>query len=51
MADKLNWLGKHLVLIRYLNVADAAAKEGYKIPPELEEIFSGAAGAEDAFSA
>ena len=47
MADKLEWLGKHLVLIRYTSVADAAANENYKIPVELEELFSGITGAQD----
>ena len=47
MADKLEWLGKHLVLIRYLTVADAAAKENYKIPPELEDLFTGVSGAQE----
>jgi len=47
MADKLDWLGRHLVLIRYLNVADAVAKEKYKIPPDLEDLFAGITGAEE----
>jgi hypothetical protein len=47
MADKLDWLGRHLVLIRYLSVADVCAKEGYKISPNLEDLFTGAGGAED----
>ncbi|MDR2633691.1 MAG: hypothetical protein LBC51_08745 [Treponema sp.] len=45
MADKLNWLDKHLVLIRHLTVADAVSSEGYKIPPELEDLFGGVSGA------
>jgi hypothetical protein len=47
MADKLDWIGRHLVLIRYLSVADVCAKEGYKISPNLEDLFAGAGGAED----
>jgi hypothetical protein len=47
MADKLDWLNKHLTFIRYLTVNDAADKEGYKIRPDLAEHFVGAAGAED----
>jgi hypothetical protein len=48
MADKLDWLGKHLVLIRHLTVADAAGAEAYKIPLELDDVFEGVSGAEDA---
>jgi hypothetical protein len=48
MADKLDWLGKHLVLIRHLTVADAAGAEAYKIPPDLDDVFEGVSGAEDA---
>jgi hypothetical protein len=48
MADKLDWLDKHLVFIRYLTVADAVSEEAYKIPPELDHIFEGVQGAADA---
>ncbi|MFP3040549.1 hypothetical protein LQZ19_01895 [Treponema primitia] len=48
MADKIDWLNRHLVLLRYLAVADAAEKEGYKIPPQEEELFALNPGAEDA---
>jgi hypothetical protein len=47
MADKLDWLGKHLVLLRRLSLEEAAAAEGYKIPPELEDLFEGVTGAAD----
>jgi hypothetical protein len=47
MADKLNWLNKHLTLIRYLTVEDVIAKEGYKIRPDLEDLFTGVSGAEE----
>jgi hypothetical protein len=47
MADKLDWLGKHLVLLRHLSVADAVASEGYKIPPDLAGLFEGVNGAAD----
>lgn len=46
MADKLDWLGRHLVLVRHRDVQDAIAKENYKIPPPLEGLFAGVAGAE-----
>jgi hypothetical protein len=46
MADKLDWLNKHLVLIRYTTLADAVEKEGYKIRPDLAELFVGETGAE-----
>jgi hypothetical protein len=48
MADKLDWLNKHLVLVRYLTVEDAAAKEGYKLNPDVAELVEGVAGAEEA---
>jgi hypothetical protein len=48
MADKLNWLNKHLVLVRYLTVEDAAAKEGYKLTPDVAELIEGITGAEEA---
>jgi hypothetical protein len=47
MADKLDWLNKHLTLIRYLTVADTVEKEGYKIRPDLEEHFEGVRGVEE----
>jgi hypothetical protein len=47
MADKLDWLNKHLALVRYLTVTDAAEKENYKIRPDLAEYFVGAEGAEE----
>ena len=47
MADKLDWMNKHLVLLRYITLADAAEKEGYKIRPDLAELFVGMNGAEE----
>jgi hypothetical protein len=47
MADKLDWLNNHLVLIRYLTVADTAARENYKIPPDQAEHFVGVSGTEE----
>jgi hypothetical protein len=46
MSDKLDWLNRHLTLLRYTTVADAVAKEGYKIRPDLEAVFAGTPGAE-----
>ena len=46
MADKLDWLNKHLILLRYLTIADVSAKEQYKIRPDLAELFTGVTGAE-----
>ncbi|MDR0554225.1 MAG: hypothetical protein LBG76_05430 [Treponema sp.] len=46
MADKLDWLNKHLVLIRYTSLSDVIEKEGYKIRPDLAELFKGETGAE-----
>ena len=47
MPDKLDWLGQHLVLIRYLNMADVCAKEGYTIPPDLADLYEGVSGVQD----
>ncbi|GHU39410.1 hypothetical protein FACS1894190_03890 [Spirochaetia bacterium] len=47
MADKLDWLNKHLVLLRYITVADVAAKENYKIRPDLAFLFEGVHNVED----
>jgi hypothetical protein len=47
MADKLDWLHKHFVLIRYVSVADAAEKEQYRLRPDLAELAEGVSGAED----
>jgi hypothetical protein len=47
MADKLDWLGKHLILLRHLTVADAVKEENYKIRPDLEPDFTGVSAAEE----
>jgi hypothetical protein len=47
MADKLDWLHKHFVLIRYVSVADAAEKEQYRLRPDLAELAEGVSGSED----
>ena len=47
MAEKLDWMNKHLVLLRYIHINDVIEKESYKIRPELEEHFIGTNGAED----
>ncbi|MDR3170121.1 MAG: hypothetical protein LBU17_00670 [Treponema sp.] len=47
MSDKLDWLNKHLVLIRCVTMDDAIGKEGYKIRPDLEELCAGVKGAEE----
>ena len=47
MADKLDWLNKHLVLLRYVSLKDVIEKEGYKIRPDLEELFTGMNSAEE----
>jgi hypothetical protein len=41
MADKLDWLGKHLVFMRHTAVEDAVVKENYKIRPDLAGFFEG----------
>ena len=47
MADKLNWLNKHLVVVRYITLKDVMEQEGYKIRPDLEELFTGMHSAEE----
>ena len=47
MADKLEWMNKHLVLLRYIKLADVVEKEGYKIRPDLAELFVGMNGVEE----
>jgi hypothetical protein len=47
MADKLEWMNKHLTLIRYITLEDAVDKEGYKIRPDLAEHFVGVRGVEE----
>jgi hypothetical protein len=47
MADKLDWLNKHLVLLRYTTLADVVEKESYKIRPDLAEYFVGVTGTEE----
>jgi hypothetical protein len=46
MADKLDWLNKHLILLRHISVEDAVQKENYTIPPDLEDEFRGVDSAE-----
>ncbi|MDR1986068.1 MAG: hypothetical protein LBP88_03725 [Treponema sp.] len=47
MADKLDWLDKHLILLRYLTVSDVVEKENYKIRPDLAELFAGVNSVEE----
>ena len=41
MSDKLNWLNRHFVLMRYCSLAECVAQEGYKYNPETQEMYSG----------
>ncbi|MDR2659263.1 MAG: hypothetical protein LBC27_04660 [Spirochaetaceae bacterium] len=47
MADKLDWLDKHLVMLRYIDVSDVVENENYKIRPDLAELFAGVNGVEE----
>jgi hypothetical protein len=47
MADKLDWLNKHLTLIRYVTLNDTVEQEGYKIRSDLAEHFVGVRGVEE----
>jgi hypothetical protein len=41
MADKLDWLNKHLVTVRYTSISDIIAKENFKLRPDLEDLYAG----------
>lgn len=48
MADKLEWMNKHFVLMRYKTVQEAVEKEKYKLRPDLAEfVTADPMGAED----
>ncbi|MDR1430207.1 MAG: hypothetical protein LBI85_07930 [Spirochaetaceae bacterium] len=47
MADKLDWLNKHFVLIRYVSVPEVVEKENYKLRPDIAELSKGVVSAED----
>jgi hypothetical protein len=46
VSDKLDWLHKHLVLLRYITLKDVVAQENYKIRPDLAELYEGIGSAE-----
>ena len=46
MADTLDWMNKHLVLLRYVTVDEAVAGEKYEKRPDLEELYEGITNAE-----
>jgi hypothetical protein len=46
MADKLDWLNKHLPLIRYITTEEVVSGEGYKIRPDMAGQFARAVSAE-----
>jgi hypothetical protein len=41
MADKLEWMNKHMVAVRYTLLKDIVEKENYKIRPDLAGLFAG----------
>jgi hypothetical protein len=47
MADKLMWMNKHLVIIRYTSIKELVEKEHYQIRPDLAALYAGVDGAED----
>jgi hypothetical protein len=46
MADKLDWMNKHFIMLRYITVPDIVAGEGFKIRPDLEPLYAGVSGTE-----
>ena len=47
MSDKLNWLNKHFVLLRYKTLDDVCKLEDYKIRPDLLSFFTDKTDAEE----
>jgi hypothetical protein len=47
MADKLDWLNKHLAVVRYTSIKEIAEKESYTIRPDLAELYAGVDSAEE----
>lgn len=47
MADKLDWLNEHFVLLKHMDVNDVVANENYKIPFELQNLALNCKTAED----
>jgi hypothetical protein len=47
MADKLDWLNKHLAVVRYISIKEIAEKENYAIRPDLAELYVGVDSAEE----
>jgi hypothetical protein len=45
--DKLDWIEKHLILLRYITIKDAAENENYKIRPDMADFFAGVSGVEE----
>ena len=39
MADKLDWLDEHFVLLKYNKVSEMVSNEGYKINPNVEKYL------------
>ncbi|MDR2634343.1 MAG: hypothetical protein LBC51_12095 [Treponema sp.] len=46
MADKLEWMHKHLAVVRYTSIKEIAEKENYQIRPDLAELYVGVDNAE-----
>jgi hypothetical protein len=46
MADKLDWMNKHFIMLRYITVPDIVAGDGFKIRPDLEPLYAGVSGTE-----
>ena len=47
MADKLDWLNQHFVLLTHKDVNDVVLKENYKIPFELRDLAKNCPVSED----
>jgi len=46
MADKLDWMNQHLILLRYTSLDEVVEQENYKIRPDLAELFVGVTSGE-----
>ena len=47
MSDKLEWMNKHIVLLRHKELDDVCKIEGYKIRPDLQSFFDNKTDAEE----
>jgi hypothetical protein len=47
MSDKLDWVNKHFVVLRYISLPEVIEKENYRLRPDLAGLADGITAAED----